>query len=165
MHWNHDNIIKYENRPLDFNELIIKNWRELVLPNDIVYHLGDVIFKREGELKYILGQLPGRKILIQGNHDRNKSFWYIEKGFESVHKYYTTSNGILLSHKPLDIKEIEKSGGHKISFNIHGHFHNKQREELSRSKAGYPFYSEKHKLLSIEIEDYKPVLLDEFLSR
>jgi calcineurin-like phosphoesterase family protein len=164
-HLYHFNIIKYENRPLDFNERIITNWQALVGPEDLIYHLGDVIFKRQGTLGLILASLPGRKIMIRGNHDMNNSDWYVRKGFESVWKYFITDDGIVLSHEPVNIEELEIKHGCDLKYNVHGHFHNKNREELSRSILGYPFYSDKHKLLSIEAEDYKPVLLDEFIKR
>lgn len=127
-----------------------------------MYHLGDVIFKKQGTLGMILSELPGKKILCIGNHDNNARDWYVKKGFDSVYDYVITSCGILLSHHPLDICEIEKTHSIPIKFNIHGHFHNKVREELTRSASGYPFYSEKHLLLSIERENYKPVLLENF---
>lgn len=47
MHFNHENIIRYCNRPFEnsneMNEYIIK-WNSVVTENDIVYHLGDVGF-------------------------------------------------------------------------------------------------------------------------
>lgn len=162
-HFNHDNIIEYEIRPENFNELIIENWKSLVSDKDIIYHLGDVIFKRQGTLGEILEQLPGRKILLRGNHDMNKTQWYINKGFESVQNYLITLDGFLLSHHPMNFSEIDSEI--EIKYNIHGHFHRKNRDEIDRSAEGYPFYSEKHLLLSIEEENYKPVLIDEFIKR
>ena len=41
-HFLHENIIKYCNRPTDFNKLIIKNWNKVVKAEDVVIHLGDV---------------------------------------------------------------------------------------------------------------------------
>ena len=55
-HFLHNNIIKYCNRPEDYNKKIIKNWRRVVSDEDVVIHLGDVAcgFKgREKELKQI----------------------------------------------------------------------------------------------------------------
>ena len=71
-HFLHDNIIKYCNRPEDFNKLLIKNWKNAVTDEDTVLHLGDVacgFTGREDKLKQIFDLLPGKKYLIRGNHD------------------------------------------------------------------------------------------------
>lgn len=76
-HWFHSNILKYCNRPfqnvIEMNEVLIENWNKKVSKNDLVYHLGDFAFVTcVEELEIILKRLNGRKILIQGNHDRSK---------------------------------------------------------------------------------------------
>lgn len=161
-HFNHANIIKYEDRPHDFKSQIIKNWNKLVNPNDNVYHLGDVIFKNASELEIILASVPGIKHLCKGNHDNHNHAWYVRKGF-ATSQHYIIVDGILLSHHPMDIAAIEKETGEKIRFNIHGHFHRKTRDELDRTVTGYPFYSNKHVCLSIEEMDYMLIELNEFL--
>ena len=44
-HFNHENIIKYCNRPFkdinEMNDAIIDNWNRIVKKDEIVYHLGD----------------------------------------------------------------------------------------------------------------------------
>lgn len=158
-HFYHKMIIIYENRPENFNELIIKNCQEMISEDDIIIHLGDVIFSDQSKLKEILDQIPGYKILIRGNHDRQKEQWYKDKGFSEVYKTYSMGQ-ILFSHEPV---EISKYPGMK--YNVHGHFHSKLRTEESRHERGYTFYTKNHLLLSIELEDYKPVELTEFMSR
>ena len=133
---------------------------------DEIYHLGDVIFKRAGDLGNILSSLPGIKYLTKGNHDHNKNTWYMNKGFiESRMFMYVEYKGykILLSHIPQDIVEKEKEFG-PIDFNIHGHFHRVDRAEPDRGAKGYPFYSDKHVALSIEELDYKPIEIIDFLT-
>lgn len=159
-HLNHDNIIKYENRPADYGQRIIDNWKAVVAPTDTVIHLGDVIFKRRYELRGILEQLPGIKILTVGNHDKRTGTngWFLRMGFNYVCHSHSYKN-ILFSHKPLDLAEYPG-----MEYNVHGHFHSltKTIEEI---KNDYPFYSEKHLRLSIELENYKLILLDNFLNR
>ena len=46
-HFYHENIIKFENRPLDNVEQIIANWNKVVADEDLVIHLGDVIFGKD----------------------------------------------------------------------------------------------------------------------
>ena len=68
-HFNHTKIETYCDRPSDFTDRIVHNWRQVVQPSDLVIHVGDVfIGKREG-WEAIYPTLPGRKILIRGNHD------------------------------------------------------------------------------------------------
>jgi len=79
-HFCHANIIRFE--PLNridahgvmfetveqMDEFLIARWNEVVGVNDLVYHLGDMSYKRE-TLRAVLPRLNGRKILICGNHD------------------------------------------------------------------------------------------------
>ena len=46
-HFNHNNIIKYCNRPFksinEMNQTIINNWNKTVKADDEIYHLGDLV--------------------------------------------------------------------------------------------------------------------------
>lgn len=70
-HFNHKNIIKYDDRPFssveEMNETMIQLWNSRVTQNDNVYILGDVGF---GNVDNILRRLNGNKYLIRGNHDK-----------------------------------------------------------------------------------------------
>lgn len=65
---------KFEGRNLDTDKSIIRNWNNRVTNGDTVYILGDI--GKEGkneENEYLcqcLSVLKGRKVLIQGNHDK-----------------------------------------------------------------------------------------------
>lgn len=48
---------------------ICSNWKSIVSPEDTVIHLGDVAKQHLRETEKILGELPGKKRLILGNHD------------------------------------------------------------------------------------------------
>jgi len=160
-HWYHKNIIIYENRPENYNELIIENCKSMISDEDEVYHLGDVIFARKGELESIISQIPGKKFLTPGNHDRDKRpHWFKEKGFDVVSKYLIVDN-VMLAHHPKDIEPFKPMG---VEYMIHGHFHSKTRKELDRTPQFYHFYKlDRYFNLAIEDMNYKPVLLDEFL--
>ena len=118
-HFNHKNIIQYENRPFnnidEMNKELIKKWNNVVSKNDIVYHLGDFCFSNTPS--DFLKQLRGKVILIMGNHDKkikkNVNFWY-DQGFYKVYdKPIITDNYVILSHEP--ITQITFS-----TINIHG---------------------------------------------
>jgi len=153
-HFNHKMIVKYEDRPENYQELIINNWRRLVSKDDLVIHLGDVIFARQGELTDILTSLPGTKILTGGNHDRNKAQWYLDHGFTKV-CHHLIMNNVLFSHKPYDIKD------YGLDYNIHGHFH---RETLDDITEPFPFYGEQQIKLAIEETDYCPMLVETIIN-
>ena len=76
MHFDDDNIRRYENRPFDtageMNEAIIANWNSTVDEDDEVFVVGDV-----GNIGYI-SRLKGKKYLIKGNHDKLSDDFYRE---------------------------------------------------------------------------------------
>lgn len=107
-HFNHENIIKYCNRPFktveEMNDKIIKNYNRLVNSGDVVYFLGDAGFHRDGSLRNNLAKMiHGSKILIIGNHDKQGRNAYIDMGFQAVMDYAEIKIGkniITLSHYP-----------------------------------------------------------------
>lgn len=164
-HFNHENIKKYENRPEDFNELIIENWNKVVKPNDLVLHLGDVILGQDKDkhMVEILKRLNGRKILTIGNHDPRDWRWYLENGFDFVSDFYVVSN-VAFSHAPLTPLpyQTKTNHGEQVAFNIHGHFHRgKHRVPTDGNDSEFvdPFYDyqyylqNKEKYYLIQIED------------
>ena len=55
----------------EHDEAIIKNWNEVVEPDDIVYHLGDVMLNDNDHGMKCISRLNGHIHLILGNHDTN----------------------------------------------------------------------------------------------
>lgn len=55
----------------EHDEMIIKNWNELVAPDDDVYHLGDVMLNDNEHGLECISRLNGKIHLIVGNHDTN----------------------------------------------------------------------------------------------
>lgn len=175
-HFNHTKLIEYENRPANFNDIIIANWNKVVNDHDLVIHLGDVILGRNSELQSILSRLNGTKVLCRGNHDHESMQWYMERGFDFVCDYFIYKN-LAFSHAPLTplpIMNNRQKGGTdswveiEVAFNIHGHFHRGKH----RGQAGMPdqyydykYYDAKrshYKLVQIE-DNLKPILLDSIL--
>ena len=148
-HLGHENIKKYCNRPDKFENLIEKNWQEVVTGTDTVIHVGDISFDE----KWIerLGSWNGKKILVRGNHDRKPYDFYLSCGFTAVVEELVMDVKnvvILFSHRP--------RFGHEYDINIHGHQHN------------LAVYDDKRLYLPLSIEHmgYKPLALDEdFISR
>lgn len=122
-HFNHENIIKYCNRPFksveEMNETIIKNWNETVSNNDVVICLGDVGLGSSNDLKPIIERLNGKKILIMGNHDNFSENKYRELGFHTVSRFpIIYNNFFIMSHAPMELSETTPY------FNFYGHVHN-----------------------------------------
>lgn len=147
-HFGHEKVIDFENRPFtsvaDMTTQLIKNWNNTVSKGDTVYVLGDIaMYLTKEEVKEIINQLSGKKILILGNHDRKKSVsWWLDTGFHTVSEYPILYDWkYLLSHEPV---QLESSNW----LNIHGHTHG----------ANGP--SDQHICVSVEQTNYRPINLD-----
>jgi len=135
----------------------------MVGENDLVYHLGDVYFGKNSQFQECIQDLPGQKILLKGNRDRQKTEWYMHHGFVAVMeqvtiiaKMYTgrsqmTGFRVILSHKPIKIPILD------TTINIHGHFHNNPLENCEKNLVD--LVGKNHYLFSLEATGYKPVLL------
>lgn len=148
-HFSHDAMLRNCGRPSNFTALICENWRKMVSPKDTVIHLGDCAWRPEG-MKRLLS-LPGRKILVRGNHDDKSLEKYMAMGWDfACDSIVMKLSGVtvLFSHAP--------RWGHRSDINIHGHFHDLHREDFSRLYLP----------LSLESMGYMPISLDEdFLGR
>lgn len=128
-HFGHDNILKFDPpRPFssieEHDEHIIENWNRVVKPNDKIYHLGDITFKRSC-MKYF-DRLNGIKRLVLGNHDLFQMHYYTEHfqkiyGVKHIHINATEDADAFrcaVTHVPIHSNSIERWG-----LNIHGHLH------------------------------------------
>lgn len=74
LHFSHQNIITYSNRPYgsvdEMNRTLIDNWNKVVDYNDKVMILGDVCMGKRDQSLPLVGLLNGQKTLVCGNHDR-----------------------------------------------------------------------------------------------
>ena len=147
-HWNHKMLVDEGHRPADFEAQIAKNWRKAVMLQDTVIHLGDVIMARSSELFEILTTLPGKKILVRGNHDRESDGWYERNGFSFVAQGILIG-GVWLTHAP----QVTLPDG--AILNVHGHLHAGTHRTMP--------VAEHCRLFSLEKEGYGPIDFDEFV--
>lgn len=148
-HFNHDAIITSCNRPANADELIVKNCKSLCATQDWLIHLGDTIFYKYPDLTNILSQIPCRKILVMGNHDKKSKNWYMNNGFEFACDSFTWGN-LFFTHKPL--QQFPEG----TDYNIHGHWHNCGVENNPPN-----FWSPlTHFKLAVEDTNYFPMCLD-----
>lgn len=152
-HLGHDAMVEYCGRPKNHSYLILKRHSEMVKPDDILIHLGDICIGNDALWhSNFMGCVPGRKWLVRGNHDKKSDTWYLSHGWDFVgYNILLRKFGIdiLLSHIPV--------GGNGYDVNVHGHFHNsdhrRHEPELSAIKT------DRHILVAIENTNLMPVIL------
>lgn len=154
-HFDHENIIKYCDRPFNskegMNKAIIDNWNDIVGDSDTVYILGDVTFGRgHRPIDHWMTMLKGKKFLVKGNHDKGK-----------VTKAAKIANGTILEYNGLQFMLMHEPRrmGWK-GWIIHGGKHN-------HDLKNFPLVNCEKKMINVCVEpiDYRPVLLDEVIER
>jgi calcineurin-like phosphoesterase family protein len=105
------------------NEAMVREWNELIEPEDLVYILGDVAFLPAAKAVEYMRRLNGRKILVQGNHDRKTLNDLVFRDcFEEIHHYLDINyNGtkVCMFHYPI----AEWDQMHRGAVHFHGHLH------------------------------------------
>lgn len=120
LHLNHNNIIKYCNRPYEtvdlMNEDIVSSWNKVVSDEDVVYALGDIGF---GNLS-MLSQLKGKKIFLQGNHDGERILKQLRKVTTEPVKRHLE---IQIEDYFIDLSHYPPTHIEKNTIYLHGHLH------------------------------------------
>ena len=108
----------------EMNDAIITNWNKVIQPDDIVYHLGDIILSDIDGGINILNKLSGKIRLAIGNHDtENRLARYRALGlFDDIQFGYSIKyhkKRLLLTHYPQLTGNFDGSK----TYSIHGHTH------------------------------------------
>ena len=107
---------------------------EIVQPDDIVYHLGDVCYQKTPQYLPIINEFNGRKILVRGNHDRiftdDELSSYFEQIIPEGEGIEKDIQGIpcYLTHYP--------TCGVTHRFNLVGHIHSAFKYQLNMFNVG-----------------------------
>lgn len=159
-HFSHDNICKFltesgeKQRPWDnvceMDEYMINKWNSLVTKKDKVYHLGDVVMKKQ--YLPIMNRLNGRKVLIMGNHDIFPATDYLQY-FVDIKGYHVLNN-MIISHIPVHADSKGRFLG-----NIHGHTHSHRMKKVN-GVIDYWYQS-----MCVELNDYSPVPFEDIEKR
>lgn len=113
----------------EHDEAIIKNWNEVVGPDDIVYHMGDLMLGDNAHGIECVKRLNGHIKLIRGNHDTDAR-WKLYAtlpnveliGWAEVIKY--KKYRFYLSHHPTMTSNLEKAPHLRMHLiNLYGHTH------------------------------------------
>ena len=176
LHFGHENVLRFDKRPFasveEMDAELIRRWNVKVGKGDLVYVLGDMIWKsRKGEAEQIIRSLNGQIILIKGNHDRFLHNAKAKAALAGVKDYddicVTLENGkkrrCILSHF-----FIPMYNGHRHkTVHLHGHSHKTDESVMEYmisaflNGAGY-----RNEIYNVGCMywNYEPVTLDEMLA-
>ena len=175
LHFGHENVLQFDNRPFasveEMDEELIRRWNAKVGKGDLVYVLGDLIWKtRNEDAADIIKRLNGQVFLVKGNHDKFLHNAKAKNALAGLEKYHsinvTLKDGsvrrCILSHFFIPLYD-----GHRYNaIHLHGHSHNTEEhfQELEmidylRSKGHSP------QIFNVGCMhwNYEPVTLDEII--
>ena len=142
----------------EHDEAVIKNWNETVGPDDIVYHLGDLMLGDNAHGIECVKRLNGHIKLIRGNHDtdaRWKLYGTLPNveliGWADVIKY--KKYNFYLSHHPTLTSNLEKAPHLRMHLiNLYGHTH-----QMGKFYQDMPYMFH----VGLDSNDNRPILLDD----
>lgn len=127
-HFNHNKDFIWKARGFnsveEMNTAIIENWNSAIKPDDIVYHLGDIIMGDLNAGIKIIKQLNGNINLAIGNHDTDTRI----KAFKDLSNIKDIQFGYRLNHskKKFFLTHYQTLTGNfdnSKTYSIHGHTH------------------------------------------
>jgi calcineurin-like phosphoesterase family protein len=128
-HLGHENILTYcpwrqtwAATLAEHDAAIIAAWQAHVAPTDMVLHLGDLCLGHKERLTTLRQQLPGRIILVRGNHDRSRSAMHAA-GIDEIHSAVVIQDGDRRwygRHNPASFSRTEAASAEHL---LHGHCH------------------------------------------
>lgn len=151
-HIDHVNSIKFRSEFSsieELNEIMVERHNSVVRKkDDIVYFLGDVMWKAES-IEH-LKRMNGRKKLIMGNHDTFPASLYSEVfetvvGVSDLQIRKPKRIKAVLSHMPVHTQQLE----HRFQICIHGHLHS------------YKLDDPRYICVSMEHINYTPIDVDD----
>ncbi len=136
--------------------MIIRNWNELIAPDEQILHLGDFALGKKSDFDLLTEGLNGKLFLIRGNHDR------LSKTYFKVH-------GVTLLNEPLLVdyeNQIKLAFSHRPIvplldniINLHGHIHNVPPPPEGSNLGP------RHINMSVEVREYRPWRLREVINQ
>jgi len=152
-HFNHEKIGIYCDRPKDWQNIIIRNWNNIVNKNDVVLHLGDFGFGSKERVLEIRNELNGEIYMIKGNHDRHSVGWYGDIGITMYKKPFT----VYIKDEPYLFSHAVKPCKYNI-IGINGHWHNK-------SSFVTIINNNPHVNISVEQINYTPIKFKDLIKK
>ena len=128
LHFGHGNITAFRTHfgtELQHRRHLMGLWEATIRKRDVVYVMGDAAFTQDGLCD--IGKLPGRKILVRGNHDLLPTEDYL-KVFAEIYGALAYK-GLWLTHIPIHPSELYGRT------NVHGHCHRGGPTDIVRSQS------------------------------
>lgn len=157
-HFNHNRDFILQPRGFttvnEMNEAIIQRWNDRVKPDDIVYHLGDVIMGDLNSGIELIKRLNGHIKLAIGNHDtpaRIEAFKSLFDDIQFGYRIIKKKKVFLLTHYP----QITGNYDNSQTYSIHGHTHS-----LNPFNEDYLMYN-----VSCEAHFCTPILFEEAIEQ
>lgn len=110
------------------NKTIIKNWNNIVNPEDDVYCLGDIMLNDNETGLKLLKQLKGNIHIVLGNHDTDTRAKLYKTCYNVVEvelalKIKYNGYHFFMTHYPCFTGNLEKESLKKCLCNLYGHTH------------------------------------------
>ena len=175
LHFGHERVLQFDNRPFasveEMDAELIRRWNAKVDKGDLVYVLGDLIWKtRNNDAPALIKSLNGQIILIKGNHDRFLHNSKAKEALSGVKDYDDicvtledgTTRRCILSHYFIPMYNSHRYQG----IHLHGHSHFSDEADIEIDIA------EKLNSMGFQNEiynvgcmywNYEPVTLDEII--
>ena len=141
------------------NETIIKNFNEVISPEDDLYILGDCILNDNKEGMELMRRLPGHLHIIRGNHDTDvRVMTYVLEPNITYHGYAIVikENGyyFYLSHYPTLTSNFDDNESLKTKIiNLCGHTHTKDKFKDMDKGICYHVELDAHNNYPVSIEN------------
>lgn len=133
------------------NETIIANWNVKVGTSDLVYHLGDFGMGQKDQWPKFRSRLPGKIILVRGNHDKGAQYMRDVVGMDEVYdSLYIELDGVkvYMSHRP-ERGDLPQ----EVSYRLAGHVHSLWERQGSLINVG------------MDVSGLVPLTFEELLAR
>jgi calcineurin-like phosphoesterase family protein len=169
MHFGHEAILKYCNRPFanveEMNQKLIENWNKKVPEDGIVFNLGDFAWGGYPFWKSMREQLNGKIILIKGNHDeKNLTQTGAQELFELVTyqmKIQIEGRKIYLNHYPFLCYAGTYRDANGLEYQAFGHVHSgpgAKGLDVDRLSMLFPTQYD----VGVDNNNYEPISWSEF---
>ena len=173
-HFGHRNIVGFSHRPENHEDIMIERWAEEVPDDATVIHLGDLCYRSNAMFRAVHApKLTGaRKLLILGNHDKQRYSFYKRAGFKLARPFAINYGpefidgtracprersilGLRYNQRVVQFSHYPaKEPLERYTWRLHGHIHNS-----GYSRAAFVPFLRNHVNLSVEQTKYKPVNL------
>lgn len=177
LHFGHENALVFDKRPFktveEMDAELVRRWNAKVGKGDLVYVLGDMIWKtRNDDAPTLIKSLNGQIILIKGNHDRFLHNAKAKEVFVGIKDYddicVTLEDGTvrrcILSHY-----FIPMYNGHRHNaIHLHAHSHCSEEADCEIEFANYlNKIGCRNEIYNVGCMywNYEPVTLDEILAQ